>query len=712
MKPRSSSPRRILARIAAARRVARAALFVLVIALGFPLRAAADSGAAAGAGGDGGGRFALVIGNSSYQDLPDLRNPGNDAADMAKALRGLGFQTDLLLDADLVRMEAGLGALMARLSGSQDAIGIFFYAGHGVQSAGSNFLVPSDARIPSEQYLKVRALALQSVLDSLQSAGNALNVVILDACRDNPFAWARSGTRGLSVVAAQPPGSIIAYATSGGSVALDGEGRNGVFTGELLRHLAEPGIDVGEMFRRTGAGVKAATGGRQVPAVYSQYFDMTYLAGGMARAQQATVPAPAVPPSRQASSAAAPLPPGYEDAPPRALAAIARAESLKAGEKWVSAWNELARADPRGADPWLLAARAAVALEGSVEDREMRFFGLYDLEPGENRWQVLESGARSPTFVDLGIVEAYDAMRDPPAALERALGDFWSEARMRHADGWPGDGTDPLQRMILHYGRAYGAGILDSYRVLAWARGLTEAGRADEAAAALRPAFDAEAKQGYSYLALLLADALADTGNFAEAMRLIDGVVAMAADGFDRRFGLRRALETAQRAGSAADVERCAARLEDEFPGDAEAAMLRMRQAFARGDGAGAAQLADEAADANIDDPFVAEQLLWLWVYERDDRPGALAFLDRAIERHSGGGNPYYRAWLLLYRAKYRHEGLETESPGGDPGYARQVALILADLDLAEMEFLDMDSDDDYVYEAINGIRAALGLIG
>jgi hypothetical protein len=114
----------------------------------------------------------------------------------------------------------------------------------------------------------------------MQAAGNRLNIVVLDACRDNPFSWARSGQRGLSVVASQPPGSIIAYATSAGSVAGDGDGRNGIFTGELLRILGMPGIDVSEIFRLTGQAVQERTAGKQIPAIYSQFFEKKTLLGG------------------------------------------------------------------------------------------------------------------------------------------------------------------------------------------------------------------------------------------------------------------------------------------------------------------------------------------------------------------------------------------------------------------------------------------------
>ncbi|MGA2478338.1 MAG: caspase family protein [Spirochaetia bacterium] len=222
-------------------------------------------------------RFAVVVGNSNYLEISKLKNPSNDSQDIAEALKSLGFQVDSLVDADLPTMEDAVVRLGSQLSTSKDAIGFFFYAGHGVQSGGTNYLIPTDAHIPSEPFLRTKALSAQEVLDVLQQAHNSLNVVVLDACRDNPFSWARSGARGLNVVAAQPPGSIIAFATSAGSIAQDGQGRNGVFTGALLMNLRTPGLEIGEVFKRTGAYVQAMTNGQQNPAIYSQFFGNAYL---------------------------------------------------------------------------------------------------------------------------------------------------------------------------------------------------------------------------------------------------------------------------------------------------------------------------------------------------------------------------------------------------------------------------------------------------
>lgn len=278
----------------------RPALFRLVAAILLCVLALPFSAAEAG-----GPRFALVIGNGNYAELGKLKNPANDAADMAAALKELGFKVRLLVDADLPAMEDAVVRLGNDLSQSADSIGFFFYAGHGVQSGGTNYLIPSDTRIASEAFLKSKALPAQSVLDTLQGARNSLNIVVLDACRDNPFSWGRSASRGLNVVGSQPPGSIVAYATSAGSIAQDGTGRNGVFTLELLKQIKTPGLEIAEVFKRTGAAVQSSTAGKQVPAVYNQFFGNAYLAGAKGRAAAAVAasgaPEAASPPAAPAT---------------------------------------------------------------------------------------------------------------------------------------------------------------------------------------------------------------------------------------------------------------------------------------------------------------------------------------------------------------------------------------------------------------------------
>ena len=246
-------------------------------------------------------KYALVIGNGAYHDLTQLANPVNDANDMAVVLGNLGFTVDKVLNGSIIQMEEGVTRLKNRLSNSDDSYGFFFYAGHGVQSNGENYLIPVDADIPSESYLRNRALSVQIILDDLNEAGNNLNVVVLDACRDNPFGWGRSTSRGLAVMSGQPAGSIIVYATSAGQRASDGEGRNGLFTSQLLNNLADPSLEVSEVFRRTGANVSRLSNNRQIPAIYSQFFDIAYLgakpkpAEELVQAQPSPEPAASVP---------------------------------------------------------------------------------------------------------------------------------------------------------------------------------------------------------------------------------------------------------------------------------------------------------------------------------------------------------------------------------------------------------------------------------
>jgi uncharacterized caspase-like protein len=138
-------------------------------------------------------KYAFVIGNGNYTDLGRLRNPVNDADDMTVTLTELGFSVDKVLNGDLDRMESAIMLLKNRFSVTRNSSGFVFYAGHGVQSNGMNYLIPAGASIPSENSLRERSVSVQWLLDELKNAHNELNVVVLDACRDNPFSWARNG---------------------------------------------------------------------------------------------------------------------------------------------------------------------------------------------------------------------------------------------------------------------------------------------------------------------------------------------------------------------------------------------------------------------------------------------------------------------------------------------------------------------------------------
>jgi uncharacterized caspase-like protein len=211
-------------------------------------------------------RIALIVGNSDYTSARlRLANPANDASTMERALRGAGFETLIRLNAKRVDLYRAVDDFAARIARDPQAVGLFYYAGHGVQVDGTNYLIPVDADIESVADLEANAFDVGRVLRAMQNAQNEMNIVILDACRDNPLPRTRGIERGLARMSA-PSGTFIAYAAAPGQAAQDGAlGTNGVFTGELVKAMAAPGIPLEQMFKRVIAAVKADTHGRQTP---------------------------------------------------------------------------------------------------------------------------------------------------------------------------------------------------------------------------------------------------------------------------------------------------------------------------------------------------------------------------------------------------------------------------------------------------------------
>ena len=208
-------------------------------------------------------RVALVIGNGNYESAP-LANPINDATDMASALRKMGFTVILKKNATLEVMEESFEDFGNRLK--KGGVGLFFYAGHGIQANGANYLIPIGARIKKESDLKYRAVDAGRILDEMSNANNGMNIVILDACRDNPFGRSfRSAGRGLSIIAAAPRGTFITYSTSPGNVAADGRGRNSPYTESLLKHMNTPGLPIEHVFKRVRQDLSSKSKGQQVP---------------------------------------------------------------------------------------------------------------------------------------------------------------------------------------------------------------------------------------------------------------------------------------------------------------------------------------------------------------------------------------------------------------------------------------------------------------
>ena len=207
-------------------------------------------------------RTALVIGNGSYKSAP-LRNPVNDAKDMAGGLQKLGFTVIHKQNATQREMETSIRMFGERLR--KGGVGLFYYAGHGLQVNGINYIIPLDAEIREETDVKYEAVDARRVLDAMYNAGNDFNIVILDACRDNPLARSfRSGTSGLARMDA-PSGTIIAYSTSPGKVAMDGKGRNSPYTAALLEHMDDPGLTIEQVFKKCRGRIYRATNGKQIP---------------------------------------------------------------------------------------------------------------------------------------------------------------------------------------------------------------------------------------------------------------------------------------------------------------------------------------------------------------------------------------------------------------------------------------------------------------
>lgn len=209
-------------------------------------------------------RVALVIGNAAYKSGP-LVNPVNDARAIANRLRSLGF--DIVLRENLKQREIGGVYREFRSKIAPGGVALVFYAGHGVQFKGQNYFPATDADISSEEDVPLQSLNLGNLLDNMEEAKAGVSLVFLDACRDNPFARRfRSASRGLAKVEAAS-GTLIHYATRPGSVASDGEGKNGTYTEALLGQMSEPGVPVELMLKRVANTVVAKTNGKQEPWV-------------------------------------------------------------------------------------------------------------------------------------------------------------------------------------------------------------------------------------------------------------------------------------------------------------------------------------------------------------------------------------------------------------------------------------------------------------
>ncbi len=225
----------------------------------------AEQGAERGLGGAtvSGRRVALVIGNNSYSDMPRLRNAVNDARSMRDVLRQLDFAVSIAENTSLQQLEGAVDTFIRSIR--QGDIAFFFYAGHGIQIDGENFLVPTDFDAVDEADAKYDSYSAERVRERMEGRSTRLNIIVLDACRNNPFSTSRSGSRGLAAMSVGT-GTYISFSTAPGQIASDNpRGENGLFTSFLIEALRTPGLNIDQVFNYVRTEVHSSSDGRQVP---------------------------------------------------------------------------------------------------------------------------------------------------------------------------------------------------------------------------------------------------------------------------------------------------------------------------------------------------------------------------------------------------------------------------------------------------------------
>ena len=651
-------------------------------------------------------RVALVIGNGDYQAATKLINPVNDAADIGEVLAGLGFDVEVRIDADLDTMEKAVLRFGNKLAGSTDSVGFFYYAGHGVQSNGENYFIPVDARLSAESMLRIRAIPLQFVLDSIGEAGNKLNIIVLDACRDNPFSWARSSARGLAVVGIQPAASIVVYSTSAGKVAQDGTGRNGTFTEELLRHLPTPGLDIMEVLRRTGQDVQAKTASAQIPAIYSQFFGFLQLVPGEAPAMAG--PAAPMETSAKASPAAGSvtsagsssgsssessgvldyLPAFFDEAPANSKLTIAKAEELTWDGQWLSAWKILEITDPNNRDPYMLAKKIRTMLDGNTSLDLFQGFSIANMPPDGDWEAACEAGTLDEDYFDFDPHSAVQALlkRDVkvPPVLAAALGDFYYSAYYDYDDS-SFLSLDEIRDNALHWYDIANENfvLVELESIMHYAELLMDAGRADEAVSILEDETEWEPED--IELRLKLIDAYIATGKNSGAISELDRLIEMTPSNEDAREFYHRAFELALKIQDQQALNRYLAAFEKKYPNDWLAGLVRHRVAVQTGNYMAAQTIADGLMKQFPLNTELLEGLLSNWLdylnYNSTIAEAGLAFLDRWVV--ASQWNPVALGTYCLYRSLYRYLIVQS----WPSSYMKNIAIqnALTDLNVAEM---------------------------
>jgi hypothetical protein len=218
---------------------------------------------------EGQARTALVIGNSRYTKNP-LKNPENDALSMAQELQRSGFEVIIHTNTSQEELKKAIRSFGQELK-EKGGVGMFYYAGHGLQADGRNYLVPVSADIRKEQDIEFECVDLGRILVEMEYADNLMNIVILDACRDNPYredfknGSGKNSHNGLAAIGSAPYNSFIAFSTAPGSVAQDGEGENGLYSSQLLTVMREKNIKLEDIFKRVRSNVRRMSNGQQIP---------------------------------------------------------------------------------------------------------------------------------------------------------------------------------------------------------------------------------------------------------------------------------------------------------------------------------------------------------------------------------------------------------------------------------------------------------------
>lgn len=225
-------------------------------------------------------RIALVIGVQKYSHVTPLQHSLNDAHDMAAVLKSKNFKVFELYEPQSKKeIQDYIRRYYNALQGQPNTAGLLYYSGHGIQVDGSNFIIPANADPQIKADLDDQCVKMDFVMQALEEAGNPLNILILDACRNNPFrGFSRSTSRGLNSIDA-PKGSYVVYATKPGSVASDGTGRNGLFTSKLLKYINEPNLNIEQVFKLVARDVSAESGEAQRPWITSDYTGDFYFSG-------------------------------------------------------------------------------------------------------------------------------------------------------------------------------------------------------------------------------------------------------------------------------------------------------------------------------------------------------------------------------------------------------------------------------------------------